>query len=382
VGTDSRHLGPVTEMDGNASDTHLVVIHRTDLNQPRALSCTWRAGLLALGVLAVTTAACSDTSGSPARTSDAGSGTTTTTQAEIPLPSGTPHRVGSETVNFVDHSRGTPANGSAPATDYRDLSTFVLYPAIGGPTPIPVPSAPPASEGKPFPLIVFAHGLDSNGGIYRPLLQQWASAGFVVAAPTFPISNIAAPGGASAADLVAQPGDMSFVLTQVLALSRKSGNDLSGMIDPRRIAAVGHSLGAMTVLAWTEDTCCEDPRVDAAAIFDGTEANFGKGTFFGGHTVPLLVLHGTADQTIPYSSGKAIYTGAKAPKFFISLIGAPHVSFLQLAPPGTKAPVWEHVDVQSVIDFLEGELDHDSVSLHDLTALANDPGVASLKQDP
>jgi dienelactone hydrolase len=369
------------------NDSHLVEIQRTDLIQRGRSSCRWRTGLLALSVLAVATAACSDASGSPARTTGANStttahSTTTTTQAEIPLPPGTPYRVGSETVNFVDHSRGTPANGSAPATPYRDLSTFVLYPAIGAPTPIPVASAPPASEGKPFPLIVFAHGLDSNGGIYRPLLQQWASAGFVVAAPTFPISNIAAPGGASAADLVAQPGDMSFVLTQVLALSRKSGNDLSGMIDPRRIAAVGHSLGAMTVLAWTEDTCCEDPRVDAAAIFDGTEADFGKGTFFGGHTVPLLVLHGTADQTIPYANGKAIYTGAKTPKFFISLIGAPHVSFLQLAPPGTKPPIWEHVDVQSVIDFLEGELDHNSASLRDLTALANDPGVSTLQQDP
>ena len=163
------------------------------------------------------------------------------------------------TLNLVDDSRGTPANGSAPALPSRNLSTWVLYPAVGAPTAQPIAHAQPASDGKPFPVIVFAHGLDSLGLAYDPLLQQWVERGFVVVAPTFPLSNIAAPGGDTAKDLVNQPGDMSFVLTQVLDLSKQSGNLLSGMIDPHRIAAVGHSLGAMTVLAWTENTCCEDP---------------------------------------------------------------------------------------------------------------------------
>ncbi len=232
---------------------------------------------------------------------------------------------------------------------------------MGAPTAQPTANAQPASDGEPFPVIVFAHGLDSLGLAYDPLLQQWAERGFVVVAPTFPLSNIAAPGGDTAKDLVNQPGDMSFVLSQVLALSKQSGNPLSGMIDPRRIAAVGHSLGAMTVLAWTQNTCCMDPRVDAAVIIDGTEAPFGKGRFFAGHrTTPILVLHGTADRTIPYVQGKKIYEDAKTPKFLISLIGAPHVSFLQLGPPDQKPPRWEGVDVNSVIDFLDGELDHDN----------------------
>lgn len=175
--------------------------------------------------------------------------------------------------------------------------------------------AQPASDDKPFPVIVFAHGLDSDGFVYDPLLQQWVERGFVVVAPTFPLSNIAAAGGDTAKDLVNQPGDMSFVLTQVLALSKQTGNLLSGMIDPRRIAAVGHSLGAMTVLAWTENTCCEDPRVDAAVIIDGTETPFGKGRFFAGRrATPILVLHGTADRTIPYSHGKRIYTDSENTK--------------------------------------------------------------------
>jgi predicted dienelactone hydrolase len=337
----------------------------------------------AVSVTAVAAAACSDSSASrgAARVGGAASGTTST-EVEIPPPPGAPYRVGDVTLTFVDHSRGTPAQGKAPATPYRTLSTYILYPASGTPAAIPVDGAPPSSYGKPFPLIVFAHGLDSNGEIYRPLIQQWAAAGFVVVAPTFPLSSISAPGGASVRDDIAQPGDLSFVLSQVLKLSDANRNVLSGMIDARRIAGVGHSLGAMTVLAWTEDTCCLDPRVDAAVVIDGTEAYFGKGTFFGGRTVALLVLHGTADQTIPFASGEKIYHDAKPPKYLASLIGAPHVSFLQLGPPGQSVPRWENVDVDSVTDFLFGELDHDPGALGKLASVANDPGVAKLQGEP
>ncbi len=303
----------------------------------------------------------------------------TTTPSTQSVPATHPHYgIGRETLNLVDNSRGTPANGSAPALPSRNLTTWVLYPAVGAPTAQPMANAQPASDGKPFPVIVFAHGLDSEGFIYDPLLEQWVERGFVVVAPTFPLSNIAAPGGDTAKDLANQPGDMSFVLSQVLALSTQSGNLLSGMIDPHRIAAVGHSLGAMTVLAWTENTCCRDPRVDAAVIIDGTETPFGKGRFFAGRTTPILVLHGTADRTIPYSHGRKIYADAKAPKFLVSLIGAPHVSFLQLGPP--KPPKWENVDVNSVADFLDGELNHDTQALHHLAAVGNTKGLARFQE--
>jgi predicted dienelactone hydrolase len=308
----------------------------------------------------------------------AGASTPTTTGKVT--PTAVHYGVGQETLNLVDTSRKTPANGTAPALPYRKLTTWVLYPSTVARTKNPVPDAPPATNGKPFPLIVFAHGLDSSGFIYDPLLQQWVERGYVVVAPTFPLSNIAAPGGETAKDLVNQPGDMSFVLTQVLALSKEPGNLLSGMIDPKRIAGVGHSLGAMTVLAWTENTCCRDPRVDAAVIIDGTETKFGSGKFFKGRTTPILVIHGTADKTIPYSAGKQIYQDAKPPKFFVSLIGAPHVSFEQVGPPGTKAPKWQNVDVDTVFDFLNGELDHDPAALRLLAKAGQQPGLARFQQ--
>jgi predicted dienelactone hydrolase len=341
--------------------------------------------VFSLGVAACSTSSAANkgTGTSDRQTSTTSPATTTTTASLPTFPAvHPPYRVGYQTVTFVDHSRRTPANGTAPALPYRTLQTFILYPATGAPAAKPVANAPESHNGGPFPLIVFAHGLDSNGLIYFPLIAEWAEAGFVVVAPTFPLSNLLAPGGDTAKDLVNQPGDMSFVLTQVLKLSAAKGNFLSGMIDPRRIAGVGHSLGAMTVLAWAENTCCEDHRIDAAVIIDGTESTFGNGKFFEGRTVPILVMHGTADQTIPYANGEKIYNDATIPKYMISLIGAPHVSFLQLATTPLATPKWQNVDVDSVTDFLEGELNHDSADLSALQNVANVPGIASFRSDP
>lgn len=314
-------------------------------------------------------------------TPQAASAARSASPATDPSPPPVEYGVGQETLNLVDTNRGTPSNGTAPALPYRKLTTWVLYPSTAGPSENPIADATPAVAGKPFPLIVFAHGLDSEGFIYDPLLEQWVERGYVVVAPTFPLSNIAAPGGDTGKDLANQPADMSFVLGQVLSLSNQPGNLLSGMIDPKRIAGVGHSLGAMTVLAWTENTCCRDPRVDAAVIIDGTETKFGSGRFFVGHTTPILLLHGTADGTIPYAAGQKIYKDAKPPKFFVSLIGAPHVSFQQLELSNQKPPKWENVVVDSVLDFLDGELDHNTVALEKLAVVGQEPSLSRFQEN-
>ena len=81
------------------------------------------------------------------------------------------------------------------------------------------------------------------------------------------------------------------------------------------------------------------------------------------------MLHGTADKTIPYAHGKKIYDGRESCRSsFVSLIGAPHVSFLQLGSL-EKPPRWENVDVNSVVDFLDGELNHDAQALRRLAVV-------------
>ena len=58
---------------------------------------------------------------------------------------------------------------------------------------------------------------------YRSALDLWASRGYVVVAPTFPLSSGTAPGGPGLADYREQPADVSFVISRVLRLARREG---------------------------------------------------------------------------------------------------------------------------------------------------------------
>ena len=86
------------------------------------------------------------------------------------------------------------------------LTTVVRYPATRG----------------PHPLIVFAHGFALTPATYSRLLRAWTQAGYVVAAPVFPLEDANAPGGPTESDLVNEPRDVSFVVTRLLALNARA----------------------------------------------------------------------------------------------------------------------------------------------------------------
>jgi predicted dienelactone hydrolase len=285
--------------------------------------------------------------------------------------------VGARLETFVDASRPTPANGSFAGSPTRTLPTFVLYPAVGKPGPTDRTGAAPA--GRAFPLIVFSHGIDSSGPTYEPLLRQWAEAGFVVAAPTFPLSRHGAPDGDTIADYPHQPGDVSFVITSMLRLNRDPRRRFRNVIDAARVGVVGHSLGAITTLGVAVNSCCADARIRAAVSMEGIELPFGSGTFFRGPAVPLLLFHGDADQTVPYSASQRLFADAPSPKYFVTLHGAPHTGFRQTDTATRPAPPWEPVLVTSVVDFLHRYLRGQPAGLTRLRVDATVPGVASLQ---
>lgn len=109
-------------------------------------------------------------------------------------------RVGTRRETFVDASRATDAHGAEPAMMTRTRETLIYYPAVGeagGEAASEVTDgAPPASAESPFPLIAFSHG---NGvptpARYDLLFRSWASSGYAVAAPRFPLSSM--PDGAT-----------------------------------------------------------------------------------------------------------------------------------------------------------------------------------------
>ena len=102
------------------------------------------------------------------------------------------------------------------------------------------------------------------------MLERWAAAGYVVAAPTYPILS-GSDGGTSHVDYEKTFADTSFVITQVLALG---GDDpLAGMVDPDRIAAAGHSDGEVISFGVGFLECCRDARVTSVIAMAGDLSN-------------------------------------------------------------------------------------------------------------
>jgi dienelactone hydrolase len=282
--------------------------------------------------------------------------------------------VGLRVLRLVDTSRTVelPDGASEP----RTLYTEVRYPALGAPGGTDLPNAPAARADGPFPLVVFGHGYAVTPALYARLLQSWAQAGYVVAAPVFPRENADAVGGPDESDLVNQPADMSFVISSMLAASSSSSGPFAGLIDPQRIAVAGQSDGGDTALAVAYDSSYRDPRVDAAVILSGAEIPGVGGFAFAPGSPPLLATQGTADTVNLPSATNAFFDAARRPKYLLSLIGAEH-----LPPYSSQQPQLSIVE-RVTIAFLDGYLKHRPGALERLVSLGSVPGTASMIAEP
>ena len=101
-------------------------------------------------------------------------------------------------------------------------------------------------EVGPFPLVVFSHGALCTGDGYVRLADHWASHGYVVLLPTHLGAGSAGRPGADEASLIfqSQIADMSSLL-DALPVIESEFEELHGVIDATRIAAAGHSMGAL-----------------------------------------------------------------------------------------------------------------------------------------
>lgn len=260
-------------------------------------------------------------------------------------------------------------------TQPRTLLTYVRYPAQGAPGLTDVRDAPGARSNGPFPLVVFGHGFDVTPGLYARLLQSWARAGYVVAAPVFPLESPDAPGGPDEADLSNQPQDMRFVISSMLAASSAGAGPLAGLVSPKSIAVTGQSDGGDTALAVADDPRFRDPRVDAAIILSGAEIP-GLEFAFPSSGPPLLATQGTADTVNLPSATSAFFDAAPPPKYLLRLLGAEH-----LPPYADQQPQLGIVE-RVTIAFLNGYLKHSSSALRQLAGLGSVPGAAALLADP
>ena len=223
-----------------------------------------------------------------------------------------------------------------------------------------------------YPLVVFAHGFDITPHPYAALLNAIARAGYVVAAPVFPLTNAHAPGGANEADLVNQPGDVSAVITRMILDSRQPGNRFAGLVDGQAVAVAGQSDGGITALLSAYNRRYRDSRIKAAIIMSGAELGVGSYDFAPG-SPPMLAMQGTADTTnLPRNTYK-FFARAARPKFLLKLLGAGH-----LPPYTTEQPQLAIVERTSVA-FLSLYLKHRAHGLRQLRRAGHVRGVTSLQ---
>jgi len=219
---------------------------------------------------------------------------------------------------------------------------------------------------------VFGHGYTLTPARYVRLLRAWTEAGYVVAAPVFPLENADAPGGPTESDLINQPQDLSFVVGRLLALNARRNGVLYEKIDPTRIAIAGHSDGAETALAVAYDHRFRDHRVDAAIVLSGA-ALPGMGAF-PRNGPPLLAVQGTADPINSPATSAAFFRLARRPKFLLWLLGASHL------PPYTDEQPQLGIVERATTAFLDHYLK--GRPLHALDEAAQRPGLTKLIADP
>lgn len=285
-----------------------------------------------------------------------------------------PFAVGTRVLTFSDRTRTVQFPGEAPAP--RTLVTIVRYPAIGPLGGGDLAGARPLRTGGPYPLVIFGHGFAVTPAIYAPLLRAWARAGYVVAAPVFPLGNANAPGGPNETDLVNQPADMSFVITRLLAASAAPAGAFSRLIDPRHVAVSGQSDGGDTALSAAYNQHFRDRRIGAAMILSGQEIPGVGGYDYPAPSPPLLATQGLADTINLPATTYAFFNPAPAPKYLLTLPGASHL------PPYTDEQPQLSIIERVTVAFLDRYLKGNRGALARMRSAADRPGIAALQADP
>lgn len=294
-------------------------------------------------------------------------GTDANLDSSIPYPSGDPLSWAVDAPGpFHVGYRSFPFDYLPPGeTEMRHSVLHLWYPTLASVGPHPryagiytdpgaITDAPlaasPWADGQ-FPLEVHSHGWMAFGGSSWPILDNFASHGWVVAAPEHTGSLL---GASPEPRPIALYYERSTDISQAIDLVRDlpASDALHGLVHTDRVFMTGHSFGVHTVWAstgatfdvptimstfsptgaWTDAELAvfqagvADPRIIAAAPIAGTVDT----DFFGAHghesvTVPLMLLTGTMDSVD--GQQQLDYVSPPVDLRWISIEGACHNSF-------------------------------------------------------
>lgn len=308
---------------------------------------------VALAVAALATAGCSDdgtdtdtdadTAAASTETTAADDGTTTTgaeaALAWSDLAERGPHGVGSTTLDLAGRrvvvwypaEVGAGEGATASSFDIASLLSPELQAQIPPEFRVGYPvaaeeQAPADTEDGPYPVVLFSHGFAGFPEQSVELTTFLASWGFVVAAPDHVERSLSGLLG-TAAQGVAPSGDPAVLAATLDLVEASADTDdavLAGLVDPERVAVVGHSAGASAAY----DLAATDPRIDAFASL-----SLGRGrsdTLQPPPTVPGLVMLGEADGVIDPATTREVFATLALPRLLLELPGAGHLVFSDL----------------------------------------------------
>ena len=166
-----------------------------------------------------------------------------------------------------------------------------------------------------FPVVVLSHGVDGSRLLLSYLGENLASKGFIVV--SIEHTDSTKLGNINAMSLKFRALDDIFALDTMDALGVLEGSFLEGIVDADNAALGGYSFGGYGVLnaagvpSSAGSTNPEaDPRIKALIAIAPYNALFSNDALLE-LTIPTLFITGTADQTVPYSSVKRVFEGAR-----------------------------------------------------------------------
>jgi dienelactone hydrolase len=301
-------------------------------------------------------AACSQDTG-PAAPGDTSAPATATPPPSAPASAPVPTKA---SVPRSSRTLVTPAAGSAPAIPFAIKERTVTF-KRGKTRPLKTTIWYPAGAG-PFPLVLFSHGLTSEPSAYASILRAWARAGFVVAAPAYPHTAYGVK-DFDVLDVINQPADASYVISQVLGLGMTDGDSLKGLIDSGRIAAAGHSAGGITTIGMFSGN--RDDRLKAGIVLAGERV---LNAPFSGPAAAMLFVHGKLDKTVPYADGLKAFAAVPWSRAMMTVTKGSHVAITK-----EFGPV-----IDTTADFLRWSLYGDAAAKERLKADATKGGTATL----
>ena len=312
----------------------------------------------------------------PARTPASSASNGTESEISLPRPAGR-YPVGQQTLHLTDHRRRDPwvpsadrelmvsmhyparAGRGAPAAymtqeearlllEARGLAGIVPAATVSGVRTHARADARPAS-GR-FPLVLLSPGFSMPRTTLTTLANDLASRGYVVASVDHAHESVGTsfPGGRVLTCLaceqvdtdeerarvaVDRARDISFVIDRLSALRAPSGTlhgpgllPYARMVDSRRIAVAGHSIGGAAAAA----VMSRDERVRAGVNLDGDFFVPSAGAGLGGRPFMMMGAAATHSPGSPESDWRDAWTRLDGWKRWLTVAGAEHFAFTDL----------------------------------------------------